>query len=87
MRGHRRIGSESYAKGLADSARLKREAYYSTRLHELTHWTSKETRCNRQLGKRFGDDANAMEELVAELGAAFLCSDLGIADVPRADHS
>jgi antirestriction protein ArdC len=63
------------------------EAYYSTKLHELTHWTSKETRCNRQLGKRFGDDAYAMEELVAELGAAFLCADLGITDTPRADHA
>jgi antirestriction protein ArdC len=63
------------------------EAYYSTKLHELTHWTSAEGRCNRQLGKRFGDQAYAMEELIAELGAAFLCADLGIADVPRADHA
>ena len=63
------------------------EAYYSTLLHELTHWTGHETRCNRQLGKRFGDDAYAMEELVAELGAAFLCADLGITDAPRADHA
>ena len=31
------------------------EAYYSTLLHELTHYTSHESRCNRQLGKRFGD--------------------------------
>ena len=63
------------------------EAYYSTQLHELTHWTSAETRCNRQLGKRFGDQAYAIEELVAELGAAFLCADLGISDEPRADHA
>lgn len=63
------------------------EAYYSTLLHELTHYTSHESRCNRQLGKRFGDDAYAMEELVAELGAAFLCADLGITDEPRADHA
>ena len=63
------------------------EAYYSTLCHELTHWTSAETRCNRQLGKRFGDQAYAMEELVAELGAAFLCADLGITDEPRADHA
>ena len=46
-----------------------------------------ESRCNRQLGKRFGDHAYAMEELVAELGAAFLCADLGITDEPRADHA
>jgi antirestriction protein ArdC len=63
------------------------EAYCSTKLHELTHWTGAESRCNRQFGKRFGDDAYAMEELVAELGAAFLCADLGITDVPRADHA
>lgn len=63
------------------------EAYYATKLHELTHWTSKDTRCNRELGKRFGDDAYAMEELVAELGAAFLCADLGISNAPRADHA
>ena len=63
------------------------EAYYSTKLHELTHWTSAATRCNRELGKRFGDDAYAMEELIAELGAAFLCADLGITDAPRADHA
>jgi antirestriction protein ArdC len=63
------------------------ESYYSTLLHELTHWTSNEKRCNRQLGKRFGDSAYAMEELVAELGAAFLCAELDIATEPRADHA
>ena len=63
------------------------ESYYSTLCHELTHWTSHETRCNRQLGKRFGDQAYAIEELVGELGAAFLCADLRITDVPRADHA
>ena len=63
------------------------EAYYSTLLHELTHFTGHETRCNRQFAKQFGDDAYAVEELVAELGAAFLCADLGISDEPRADHA
>jgi len=63
------------------------EAYYSTLLHELTHWTSAPSRCNRELGKRFGDQAYAIEELVAELGAAFLCADLRITDEPRADHA
>ena len=63
------------------------EAYYSTLLHELTHWTSAPSRCNRELGKRFGDQGYAIEELVAELGAAFLCADLGITDEPRADHA
>ncbi len=63
------------------------EAYASTKLDELIHWTSAEARCNRQLGKRFGDDAYAMEELIAELGAAFLCADLRITDAPRLDHA
>jgi antirestriction protein ArdC len=36
--------------------------------------------------QHIGDDAYAMEEL-AELGAAFLCADLGITDAPRADHA
>jgi antirestriction protein ArdC len=39
----------------------------------MTHWISAEPRSNRQLGKRFGDQAYAMEELIAELEAAFLC--------------
>lgn len=61
------------------------ESYYSTLLHELTHWTG--PRLQREFGKRFGDDAYAAEELVAELGAAFLCAELGIAPVPRVDHA
>ena len=48
--------------------------YYATALHELTHWTSHPSRCNRQLGQRFGDDAYAAEELIAEMGTAFLCA-------------
>lgn len=63
------------------------ESYYSTLLHELTHWSAPEQRCNRTFGKRFGDDAYAVEELVAELGAAFLCADLGITLEPRLDHA
>jgi antirestriction protein ArdC len=61
--------------------------YYATLLHELTHWTAPEKRCDRTLGRRFGDNAYAAEELVAELGAAFLCSDLGISAAPRVDHA
>jgi antirestriction protein ArdC len=61
--------------------------YYSTRAHETGHWTSAAGRCNRELGKRFGDNAYAMEELVAELTAAFVCSHLGLSSEPRADHA
>ncbi len=49
-------------------------AYYSTALHELTHWTGHPTRCNRQLSTRFGADAYAVEEIIAEIGSAFLCA-------------
>ena len=56
-------------------------------LHELTHWTGAEKRLNRTKGKRFGDNAYAFEKLVAELGAAFLCSSLGIENEPRIDHA
>lgn len=51
--------------------------YYETALHELVHWSGHESRCNRQFGKRFGDKAYAAEELVAELGAAFMCAEFG----------
>ncbi len=63
------------------------EAYYATLLHELTHWTGHRSRCDRDLSGHFGTDAYAMEELVADLGAAFLCSDLSITSAPRADHA
>lgn len=63
------------------------DAYYSTLLHELTHWTGAACRLNRDLANRFGSEAYAMEELIAELGAAFLCADLGISVQPRPDHA
>jgi len=56
------------------------EHYYATFFHELTHWTSDKTRCDRDLSKgRFGNADYAFEELVAELGAAFMCQQHGIA--------
>lgn len=63
------------------------ESYYATLLHELTHWTGHTSRLARNFSDRFGREGYAMEELVAELGAAFLCSDLGITNQPRADHA
>jgi antirestriction protein ArdC len=62
-------------------------SYYSTLAHEHTHWTAKVDRCDRQLGKRFGDNAYAAEELIAELGAAFTCAHLGLSTEPREDHA
>jgi antirestriction protein ArdC len=63
------------------------ESYYSTLLHELTHWTGASHRLDREFGKRFGDQAYAFEELIAELGAAFLCADLDVTNDPRPDHA
>lgn len=62
-------------------------AYYAVLAHELTHWTGAKTRLDRDLSGRFGSEAYAMEELVAELGAAFLSGQLGLPSVPRTDHA
>lgn len=62
--------------------------FYATQAHESVHWTRHPTRLNRDLGrKRWGDEGYAREELVAELGAAFLCADLGLELRPRRDHA
>jgi antirestriction protein ArdC len=50
------------------------ECFYSTELHELVHWTGAKGRCDRELANRFKTDAYAVKDLVAELGAAFLCA-------------
>lgn len=63
------------------------EGYYATLLHELTHWSGHASRLNRDYSGRFGGSSYALEELVAELGAAFLCADLAVANHPRADHA
>jgi antirestriction protein ArdC len=64
------------------------ESYGSTLAHEMTHWTKHPSRLNRDFGRRkFGDDGYAREELVAEIGAAFLSCDLGITPEPRDDHA
>ena len=71
---------------MPDRARFRgtaTEGWYGVLLHELTDWTGAETCLDRTFGERFGDDAYAMEELVAELGAAFLCADLAITPEPR----
>ena len=54
------------------------EAYWATLWHEVVHWTGHSSRLNREQHSRWGDDVYAFEELVAELGAAFLCSHLCI---------
>ncbi|WP_371436649.1 ArdC family protein [Polaromonas sp.] len=63
------------------------EAYCATALHELVHWTGHPDRLARQFGQRFGDAAYAFEELVAELGAAFLLGHIGLVDATIEGHA
>ncbi|MDJ0825083.1 MAG: zincin-like metallopeptidase domain-containing protein [Rhodobacter sp.] len=64
------------------------EAYYATLAHELTHWTKHPKRLHRDFGrKKWGDEGYAREELVAELGAAFLCADLALTPEPGEEHA
>jgi antirestriction protein ArdC len=64
------------------------ESYYATLAHECTHWTRHASRLERDFGrKRWGDEGYAMEELVAELGSAFLSADLDLTPEPREDHA
>lgn len=63
------------------------ESYYAVVLHELTHWTGADKRCDRNLGPRFKRDAYAAEELIAEIGSAMLCAEIGITQDIRPDHA
>jgi len=63
------------------------EAYCATALHELVHWTGNEKRLNRTFGQRFGDAAYAFEELVAELGCAFVLGHIGLVDATIEGHA
>jgi antirestriction protein ArdC len=64
------------------------ESHAATLAHELTHWTKHEKRLARDMGRvRWGDEGYAKEELVAELGSAFLCADLEITPEVREDHA
>ncbi|MDM0058935.1 ArdC family protein [Variovorax fucosicus] len=63
------------------------EARCATSLHELVHWTGHASRLNRQFGARFGDAAYAFEELVAELGSAFLMGHCGLVEATVEGHA
>jgi antirestriction protein ArdC len=64
------------------------ESHAATLAHELTHWTKHDKRLARDMGRvKWGDPGYAREELVAELGSAFLCADLGITPEVREDHA
>jgi len=64
------------------------ESFAATLAHETVHWTRHPSRLDRDFGRqRWGDEGYAREELVAELGAAFLAADLGITPEVRPDHA
>ena len=64
------------------------ESFYATLAHETTHWTKHPTRLGRDLGRKsWGDAGYAHEELVAELGSAFLCADLELTPEVYDDHA
>lgn len=63
------------------------DAFYSTLFHEAGHATGAKKRLDRTFGNRFGDELYSREELCAELTAAYIMADLGLACVPRPDHA
>ncbi|MEK7424518.1 MAG: zincin-like metallopeptidase domain-containing protein [Actinomycetota bacterium] len=62
-------------------------AYYSTAAHEHVHWSGHRDRMQRDLSGRFGSHAYGAEELIAELGAAFWCAQIGLEQATRHDHA
>jgi antirestriction protein ArdC len=85
-------GGEAYYAPGADRVQVPPQSafaqpinYYRTALHELTHATGHASRLARDLAHRFGTPGYAAEELVAEMGSAFLCAALGI--VPTVRHA
>lgn len=81
------IGMPAREAFTATATSTREESYYSAALHELAHWSGHKSRLARDLNNRFGSQAYAAEELIAEMGAAFLCAELGISPQPRADHA
>jgi antirestriction protein ArdC len=63
------------------------EDYYAVKFHELVHWTGHEKRLDRSLKNSFGDKDYAKEELVAEIGSAFLSGAMNISVGVRDDHA
>jgi len=74
--------TEDYIRLPAFEAFESEERYWATALHELVHWTGAKSRLGREFGLR-GSEAYAFEELVAEMGAAFLCARLGVPAIDR----
>jgi antirestriction protein ArdC len=89
-----RGGEQAYYRPSTDTVHMPdfarfidAESEMSTRLHECAHATAVPHRLDRDLSGRFGSEAYAMEECVADLAASFVLADLGIAHSPRPDHA
>ncbi len=87
-------GTQAYYIPAIDEIRLPdRERFgrpvnaYAVALHELSHWTGHRSRLNRDFSGRFGSEAYAFEELVAELGSAFLVARLGLVGARMENHA
>jgi antirestriction protein ArdC len=87
-------GAEAYYLPSADRVHMPEfgafrdaAAHYSVLYHEGVHATAAKHRLDRDLSGRFGSEAYAMEEVVAEAGACMILADLGIAAHPRPDHA
>lgn len=63
------------------------EIFYSVAMHELMHWTGHPSRLDRNFTGRFGDESYAFEELIAEIGSAFVCAELGISSATIDNHA
>jgi antirestriction protein ArdC len=71
------VPSKDFISMPAFAAFKNADNFYNVAFHELTHWTGHRFRLDRDLKHRFGERAYAAEELVAELGAAFLSAEFG----------
>lgn len=79
------VPAHDYVQVPPQPAFFEQVNYYRTALHELTHATGHVSRLDRFSASGFGAKDYAREELVAEMGAAFLCAALGI--VPTVRHA
>lgn len=87
-------GNRAYYSPLSDSIGLPtREqfdtpaSFYSTAFHEMVHSTGHESRLNREFGGGFGSEPYGKEELVAEMGAAFVAATIGLEQItPSAEY-
>ena len=81
------VPSRDFISMLAFAGFAGADHFYNVAFHELSHWTGHKSRLDRDLKNRFGSRNYAAEELIAELGAAFLCAEFGFdGDVRNAGY-